>query len=291
MQDQQFYPSARPAIPFWKRTLGWSILVLLLAVMASMVVGGIFLLRHTFSQNIAPDDRLFDGLYAAALLTLPASLIWILIKTRITTGRWTGHQQQRSLACYPQFNSSPANWITFSTNWATFTAGDRSASMQKRAIAWTTIVLFAAGLLAVTAFAVICFGAAFADDNTALERFLFLALGAAILLFPGLTVWSFIKKKRLTGSWRTSREQMQTMTAARERWRMREYARPMRSKMSVLAINAVVLLVLWLRTTVFHAHHPHSSWITPAFWTVVAVYAVGIQFRKPRPSAVEPAQQ
>jgi hypothetical protein len=143
---------------------------------------------------------------------------------------------------------------------------------------------FAVFILGLTALGVVCFGASFADDNTVTARLAFIGLGAALLIWPAVTVRSLIRRKR-AGTLSASLEELDQMRAQRAAWRAREWQRPMSSKIISTAVTVFIYGLWWIRVTLHHAQHPHESWMIPAMWTPALIYLLWVQFRRPKNAA------
>jgi hypothetical protein len=158
---------------------------------------------------------------------------------------------------------------------------DRDASMPQRVGAWGVLILYAAGVLAMAAFGVIAFGAAFADHNTMTARVLMIAIGIAAIAWPAITVYRFVRDLR-AGKVGATREEVEQIREQRAMRHQREWQKPLRSKITSLVVSGVVIAFWWLRVTVGHARHPHEDWVGPAIATVPLLYSVWMQFYKPK---------
>ena len=164
-------------------------------------------------------------------------------------------------------NAKQSSWVTYGINWgATSSDGPYAAGAVEEGGGLGGAGGYAAGLLAVIAFGVICIGAAFADDNTLGQSLLFIGLGMVVLAFPAVMVWRLVRgsAKASVGATREDVEQLQAQRVA---WRTREWQKPLRNKLVSAGFLVLVYGLLWIRATWHHAQHPHQSWVTPAMYT------------------------
>ncbi len=276
-----------PKATLRKRVLAWTLVLTLYAIVAGMAIGAVVLIRFAFKSGTSLDGRLIDLSSAAFLLILPVRLSWIYFHKRWTTGRWLMTKEERAQQlsqCATRRNrpiqAPPYSWIRRASLWASYSAMETASPFWRRALGWTVLILFIAAQLGFAALGVIFIGAAFADGPVLL-RFVLIALGGLMLLLPIQAMRSSILRRRTTGTWVVSREELQQLDAQRTEWRVRESQRPLSSKIISIVIMAVLLTGWWIRVTV---HHSHQNWLNPAIWTVFAIYAIWVQFRKPKNS-------
>ncbi len=288
---------AKPKPTLWRRIRAWAIILSLYAVILGMAAGGILLLRPSFHSSIPWDERL---VLALGLLAPLAWIIWFFLKKRWQTGRWSESPEQREQrraqcrangTCRPG-RTRPQSWARSLLHWAGYTAFEPSCTAWQRIAGWTVLAGYALYLLALTAIGVICIGASFADSNTLHACLLFIGLGLLLFLIPGMAVRAFIRRIS-AGQVRVSREEMEQVRTQRAAWRVRESQKPLRSKMFTVLFIVAAYGWWWLRVTLFHAQHPHESWVTPAIYTPFALYLIWSQFRRPKASspAAEPDTQ
>lgn len=288
--------ACKPKAPLWKRVRAWTIIVALYVIIFGMAAGAVPLLRSVFRPGGALDDRLMHLLWAAGLLLPLGFVLRYFIRVRLKTGKWRGTPEQRQqekaqrLAkcsidgtkrgyCAANQNSL----FTYAIKWASYTAFQPTCTTAQRAAAWIVLVGYTLAVLGVAAIGVICFGASGADDNTRTATLLFIALGVAALIWPGMVARRLIRGIR-AGKVGTTREELDDLRGRQAAWRMRESAKPLRTKLINTAVTAVIYALWWIRVTVHHAQHPHESWVTPAMATPFFLYSVWIQFRKPKNS-------
>jgi hypothetical protein len=152
------------------------------------------------------------------------------------------------------------------------------------------LVAYTLAVLGVAAFGVIAIGAAFADDNTHTATLLFIALGLAALIWPGMVAWKLVRGLR-AGKVGATREELDALRARRTAYHVRENQKPLRSKLISTAVAGGVYALWWFRVTVHHAQHPHESWVTPAMATPFFLYSIWVQFRKPKTAPPQPATE
>jgi len=279
----------RPKPPLWKRVRAWTIISVLYAGVFGLGWAGFLFLRHALRFGMHVDDRIYYGMTGAAMLFIPIRVGWIFLGTKLSTGRWLktkeADAQQRAQCAAVRsapMQVPPNSWLVFATNWATFAANDVAAPLWKRILGWALIVFLFAALLATAALGVIFIGAGL--DNFLSLGWMMIVFGIALLFIPAVTVWSFLKRKRTTGHWSTSQEELQQYQDRTEQWKVRESQKPLRSKIISTIIYVAALALWWIRDTVYHSRHSHESWTTPALYTVFAAYVIYVQFRKPKPS-------
>jgi len=285
----------RPEPPLWRRILAWTILNALYAGVLGLVWAGFLFIRHALRPGIHVDDRVYYGMAGAGLLFLPVRVGWIFLDTKLSTGRWlktkeAAAEQRAQCSAQRRAGSLPApSWILFAANWASYAATNPGVPLWKRILGWGLLILVVACVLGLAAASVICLVAGVATILTG--GYIMILIGLALLLFPALVVWPFIRRKRETGSWCASLMDVQEMSALmatrRDRIQARESQKPLRNKLISTAIALGVMMFWWVRVTLYHSRHPHESWVTPAMYTPFALYAIVIQFREPKQSNPE----
>ena len=287
-------PSAKCKAPLWKRVRAWTIIVLLYAVFLGMAAAAIPLLRSAFRPGLLPEDRLLHLLYAVGLLLPFLFVLRYFIRMRLKTGLWRGTPEQRQQERAQRLArcsidgtkrgycaAKQGSLFSYAIKWASYTAFQSTCTATQRAAAWLMLAAYTLAVLGVAAIGVICLGASGADDNTRTATLFFVALGVAVLIWPGLVAWKLIRSIR-AGKVGTTREELDGLRAQRTAWRMRESAKPLRTKLINTAVAAVIYALLWVRVTVHHAQHPHESWVAPAMAAPFSLYSIWVQFRRPK---------
>jgi ABC-type multidrug transport system fused ATPase/permease subunit len=289
-QPENPFSEPRPAAPLWKRVRALALIVFLYAITVAMAGAAIALIIRIFRPGTPPEDRLTFLMIAPALLVIPGGVAWKYLRTKWTTGRWFMTREKSAqvlVQCSTQKFSStqapPWGWILFAVHWANYAARDPDAPLAKRVLGWTMLVLVIAALLGVTGLGVIFIGAGI--DTIHSVGPIMVIVGALILLFPALAARSLRRRVRSTGSWRTSQDELGQMVAQRNEWRIRENRKSLRAKIISTVITVAIITVWWMREAMRHARHEHYDWFNPTLWTVFAIYAIWIQFRKPKSSA------
>jgi hypothetical protein len=291
MPSQSENPIAvpKPKPPLWRRVRAWTVILSLYAVILGMAGLAVTLIRHSFRSGIALEDRLFLLSGTVALLVPPITLAWVYLRTRWTTGRWlTTNQErvQRLSQCSAQRSvarqAPPWSWVRFAANWANYSAMESSLPLWQRALGWSLLAVFATLMLSAIALSIIFMGAGFATIRSL--GIVIVGCGALLLVIPGQVVWVCISRFRMTGSIRTTKEELQQMGAQSTEWQVREWQKPLRSKILTTAVVVAVLSAWWIRIGLHHSRHAHENWFNPGLWTLFAIYAIWIQFRKPKTS-------
>jgi len=273
---------ARPKPPLGKRIRAWTIVSFLFLVLLGTTAGGILYARH-----ISRSGR-WDDLPIVMELLLPLGfVVWFFIRHRTRTGKWSESREQQ-LQRRAEFKArrTPARLRARSLGsnvltWAGYTAFESSCPSWQRAGAWTVLVGYALLQLAFVAVAVIAIGASFADDDTVLQRLLFCGLGLLFLFVAGKNALLLLRRKQ-AGSLRITREEHAELKTHRDAWRLRESQKPLRSKVVTIVFAVATEAYLWMRVTVFHAHHRHESWITPLFSLPACTWVIWVQLRSPK---------
>ena len=207
-----------------------------------------------------------------------------MVRTKIKTGRWSVSAEaraQRSGRCSTQgCTTKQSSWSNYAVKWAGCTVMDRECPTWQRATAWAVLAVYVLAMLGMTAVGVICFGAAFADNNTALATCLFIGLGLAVLLVPGLAVWRLISAI-LAGKVGATREEVAAIRVLRAERRAREWQRPLRTKIGAI-VFAVVMYGAWYLHATHRDQHSHVRWVTPAMYAPFLLYGIWVQFRRPK---------
>jgi hypothetical protein len=289
--DPQGTPKGKA--PVGRRARAWAIVVALYAIVFGMAAAGVAVARTVFRPGVALDDRLMHLLWAAGLVAPLGFLVRYFVRVRLKTGKWRGTPEQRQQdreqrlakcstvggkrVCAAKHDSL----VSYAVKWASYAAFARENPPWQRGAAWLTLVLYVLAVLSVVAFGVICFGAAFADDNTLNQSLLFIGLGVASLIWPAVVVLKLVRGIR-EGKVGTTREELDELRAQRSAWAARESQKPLRNKLIGTAVALVVYALWWMRVTVHHAEHPHESWVTPAIFTPALIYSIWVQFRRPK---------
>ena len=264
-------------------------LVLWLGILFVLLAGAAKLLYFTFSVRRTLEDTAFYMLGAAALFALPGMFAARLLHNRRTTGLWLPDRERtlRRLALIrtrPQGwrQASPWSWIRYVVLWSGHVAFQPSRALWQRVVAWFLLGLSAAFLLLLAAMSVglIVLGLR-ADDTTGS---ILVVIGAALLLWPALVVHALILRIRHR-QLRISAEEMQDIHRQHIAWRIRQRARPLRTRIFSAIFLVAVYSLWWLRVTLHHAQHPHESRLTPALWTPFVLYTLWAQFSKPKNAA------
>jgi hypothetical protein len=278
----------------------WAVIAAIYGIILGMAVGAIPLLRSVFRPGVATDDRLTHLFWAVGLLAPLAYMIRYFIRVRLKTGRWRGTQEQRQQEKEQRLAKCSVNrakrggaanqnaLFSYVVKWASYTAFQPTSTTAQRTAAWLVLVAYTLAVLGVFAIGLICFGASADNSNTLTATLLFIALGIAVLIWPGLVLRRLIRGVR-AGQVGTTGEELDELRAQQAAWRMRESTKPLRTKLINTAVAAAIYAFWWLRVTVYHAHHPRESWVTPALATPFFLYSIWIQFRKPKsaPTATE----
>jgi hypothetical protein len=286
-QSEDLIVAAKPKAPLWKRVRAWTIILGLYAATLAMVVFAVTLVQHSFRSGTAIEDRLCLLLGAGMLLVLPVRVAWVYICSKWITGRWLVTKQKRdqtfsqcSTRRLVASQTPPWSWLRFAANWANYSAMESSLPLWQCVLGWTLLVAFAALLLFVIALGVIMMGAGIATIHTG--GLVMVGFGALVLLIPGQVAWSYIGRYRTTGSIRTTQDELRQMSAQITEWRAREWRKPLRTKILSMVVITAIFSVWWIRVALRHSRHAHESWFNPALWTLFAIYAMWIQFRKPK---------
>ena len=273
--------------PLWRRVRAWTLLLVICAVPVGLAIGGGFWMRSALRPGRPWEDTLYYLLGSIALFVPLAAVVRVYVRSKWKTGRWIPPREE-SLKKISQCSTGGCaarqnSWIIFAIKWGSYSAMNRSLPPWQRIAGWMVLAVYAASLLALTAFGVICFGAAFADDNTITASLLFIGLGLAVLIVPALAVRSLIRGIR-AGKVGGTREDLEQMRGQRTLWREREWQRPLRSKILTTAVLIALYSLWWMRVALHHALHPHESWMTPTMYTPAFIYAIWAQFRRPKTS-------
>jgi hypothetical protein len=276
----------------------WTVVVVLYALLLGMAWLAVTLLSSAIRPNVALDDRMFKLLGAGVLLVPPVKVAWAFIKRRRSTGGWfvmTEQEKARNAALRSAGQCGTAQgsacggpsqpWIKFALCWAGYFAWKNNAGLWKRTLAWTLIVLYAASVLGLIGFGVLCIGASSADGVR--QPLVLILFGLAFLIYPAVAIRSWIRRFRTTGSLRVSEEEFQSAAVQRVAVENKQRQRPLRNKIISYAIAVVVLGSWWARTTIYHSRHPHEFWTTPAFFTIFLVYSAWRDFSKPGKSPLK----
>lgn len=291
--DPMGAPTAKCQLPLWRRVRAWAVICALYAALLGMAAASIWPLRFALRSGVALDDRLMHLLWAGGLLTPLGFVVRYFVRVRLKTGTWRGTAEQRKqereqrlarcsgggakIGCANNRN----DMFAYVVKWASYAAFHPKCTIAQRCAAWTVLVAYGLVVACVAGLGVICFGAAFADDNTHTQSALFLALGVAVLVWPCLVVWRLIRGLR-AGQVGTTREELDGLRARRTAWHVRENQKPLRTKLLTTAFSVVIYGLWWFRVTVHHAQHPHESWVTPAMFTPALIYSIWVQFRGPK---------
>jgi hypothetical protein len=288
-------PKCKP--PLWKRARAWTIIVLIYAIILGMAAGAVPLLRSVFRSGVAPDDRLMHLVWAAMLLAPLGFMVRYFVRVRLKTGRWRGTPEQRQQdraqrlakcsieskgkrVCAANQNSLE----TYAVKWASYTAFAPEGTPWQRTAAWLVLAAYTLAVLAIAAIGIISFGAAFDNSNTVTATLLFIGLGLACLIWPGIVARRLVRGIR-AGKVGTTREELDELRAQRAAWATRESQKPLRTKVMTTVFAAAVYGLWWMRVTVHRAQHPRESWVTPAILTPFLFYSIWVQFRRPRGSS------
>ena len=282
----------RPKVALWKRVLAWSVLVGLYAASIGMAGFGVRLILHGLRPGIEVGDRLGLFSMAAGLLVFPVALVSVFVRTKLKSGRWAMSKKeamQRHAQCAARrvgpMRTPPWSFILFAVHWSNFTARDERTPAWKRAVGWTLLVLFGATLLGMAAFGVIFIGAGL--DTFLSLGWMMMVFGLMLWVVPVQAVRACLRRRRETGSLRTSEDELAQLSVQRTVWEFGESQKPLRSKVISTVLMAIVLGVFWMRSVVYPTRHSHPNWVTPGMWTLFAAYVVWVQFRKPKASRTE----
>ena len=174
----------------------------------------------------------------------------------------------------------PWSWVMYAVKWSVFSAMEPAAPIWQRVAGWALLVIFVALLLGITGMGVVFIGAGLGTMGSG--GLIMVGFGALLFVFPAQAVRWCVRRKRMTGSLRVSREELGRMRAQSAAWRAAERQKPLGSKIVTTAVIVVLLSGWWLRVALRHAQHPHDDWFNPAMWTLVGIYLVWDQFRRPK---------
>lgn len=291
MIEQPENPIAVPSLkaPLRKPVLAWASVFFLYAVTLGMAGFAITLIRHSFRSGIPFDDRVYLLTGAAVLLAFPVRVAWVYIRSKWTSGHWlmTKEESARMRShCSTQrigvTQTPPWSWIWFALNWANYSAREPNTSLWRRALGWALLAAFAAVIFAAAGLGIIFIGAGL--DSIHSGGLVIVGIGAILLLIPILTAWFCILRKRRTGSLRSHQEDLQQMGVQQTEWQTKESQKPLKSKIVSTVIIVIILGGWWMRETLNYSRHSHADWVNPGLWTLFGIYAIWIQFRKPKGS-------
>ena len=279
-----------------------ALFILICSVVLGLTYGGIHFLLRAVRPHAFLDDRLYDTAIALAFLIFPARIFWVMLGTRLSTGRWTKTPEQRrqnmaqwaaKRAATPRTVTRPSGWslMIYWLKWANYNAREPQTPPGRRLAARALLLLGLLGYVAACLFPLVCVGAAFADDNTHTATVFFLVMAAFFVLIPWSLTRSLLRYRSKHPFMRTQPEELGELGAQHTQWWMQESQKPLRAKLIASLAAFALPGFWWLRLTVFHGHHPHDSWVTPLMYTPFALYAVIMQFRKPGPSRQSPPQE
>jgi hypothetical protein len=284
-------PEPKQRLPLRKRVRVWAVLGGLYAVILAMGVFGVKLLVSGLGHHVSADEWLMRFAGAAALLLMPCAVAWYFLKMRWKTGRWLGtkeaRQQQRTQCAVRQgrrpnggIQSPPWSWVLLAAYWGSYNAMDTAAPVGRRMAGWSALAGFAALLLAFAGFGVIFLGAGLTTIATGGGVMIFFA--ALMFVIPVVAVWRCVQRKRTTGRWHVSQDELEDLNGGRRAWREREVQKPLRTKIISTLLFIGVIAFLWARAYLPHGQHREGAWLTPAIWTIFALYGIWIQFRTPK---------
>jgi hypothetical protein len=300
MPDELIEQPATPRAkaPLSKRVRAWSLILLICGGVLGLVYGGFHFLLRTFQPHASLDDRIYDAFLAFALLAIPARIFWVALGTRLSTGRWTKSPQerrQRAAQCAAKrpgtVRPSAWTWTVYCLKWANFTARQPEFPAGRRLAARGVLLLALLGYIAACLLPLVGVGAALDDDNTRVATAVFSLTALLIAILPWWLTRSLLRYKRTHPFMQTPPEELEQIRARHTQWHIQESRKPLRDKIIATVITLAVLTFWWLRATVFHPNRYHDSWITPAIYTPFALYAVLIQFRKPKASEPQATAQ
>lgn len=64
---------------------------------------------------------------------------------------------------------------------------------------------------------------------------------------------------------------------------------PLQTKIFTTGVITVILSEWWIRVALHHSRQAHENWFNTGLWTLFAIYAIAIQFRKSKRTASETA--
>jgi len=275
----------QPMVPLWRRVRAWTLLLAILAIPVGMAMGGGFWVRRALRPGSPWEDTIYYLLIGVVSFAPLGFVVWTIVRTKIKTGRWAVSAEvriQRAGQCSTQgCAAKQSSWSNYAVKWASCTAMDRDCPPWQRAAAWAVLAVYMLAMLGMTAIGVICFGMGIA---TLPGGWLFAGLGVAVLLVPGLALRRLIRGI-LTGKVGATREDVDQIRGQRAERRAREWQKPLQSKIGTTAFLLVMCGLFWARATLHRGQHPHETWVTPAMFTPCVVYAVWVQFRRPKERA------
>jgi len=285
----------RPMPLLSKRVRVWALFLMICSVVLGLAYGGIRFLVHALRPGAFLGDRIYDAAIALGLLAFPARIFWVILGTRLSTGRWTRTPQERRervAQCAAKRTTTRSRvaqpslwtWLIYGLKWANYTARESETPTARRFAARAVLLLGLMGYLAACLLPLICIGAAFADDNTRTATVLFFAMAALCTLLPWWLTRSLLRYRSTHPFMRTRPEELEEIGAQHKQWHIQENQKPLRSKIISTATILAIYGYWWARATVYHSHHANDSWVTPALWTPFAIYGIFVQFRKPKPS-------
>jgi hypothetical protein len=299
MPEQPESPAAcaMPKPSLRRRIRAWALVLVVFGIPLGMVSFAVTLIRSALRTGTPLDGRVFRFLGAAALLYVPAKVVWVYIQRRWTTGRWTMTTQARAQAMQERVQritqcstrrvgatrTPPWSWVLFAVKWANYSALEPAVPLWQRSVGWMLLGIAVAVLLGLTGFGVICLGAGFGTIGSG--GLPIVGIGVLMFVFPGQAVWFCIRRKRESGSIRVSREELLQMRAQSTAWRTIERQKPLRSKIITSAVLVAILCGWWIRVALRHSQKAHDSWFGPGLWTLIAIYVSWDQFRKPKSAA------
>jgi hypothetical protein len=279
----------KPRIALWRRVRAWAIVALVYGVFVGMAAGAVRLVWAAVRPGVGLEDRIFYAMMACGLLVAPGLLVWGFLKRKWKSGRWgmTREESAQTMAVcrvraqgQGRMSAPPWAWVEYAAGWGVWAAFEAGVPGRQRVAGWGVLVGFGVLLLGITAIGVVFSGAGL--DTFWRLGWLLALFGVALFVFPVRAVMFLVRRRRERGSVGLSRAELGVMGEQRRTWRVREWEKPLRTKILTTAFMILFLGLWWARALLHSSHGHRDGWVTPAMWTVFGVYGVWVQFRRPR---------
>ena len=270
--------------PLWRRVRIYALLLLVVAGTAAATWYGTKSLWDGVRPGVAMQSRFDPVLFGVALLMFPSLLAWNLIRARWSAGgaNLTREERVRQIAqCANQSGvRRTPTWLMLQlcVLWCNHWAREQSAPVWKRVAGVIGLTLMLLLIVILSALGVVFIGAGLGTLQT--MGLVMVIFGLLLLLFPYFFIRQCVRRKRETGNLRTTAHELNEAQAHYAEWLGSESQKPLRSKLISAAFMVIALSVYWARSMVLHIGH--RDWFGPAMWTAFGLYAMWVQFSRPK---------
>ena len=260
-----------------RRVRTWVFVVLLLCIVLAMAGGGFYFAWLAAARG-GLQERVEHSFFAFGLLFVPGSVLWKMLERRWRTGTWAVAPEERArmaASCAIRQRSvnfqgaGPYAYIAAAVRWGRVRAFDGQSSMLVRVAAWSAVGLWLVVVAVLGLSSLVCFAAAFANDNSHTATAVFLGFSVLLMIYPAFWVRRARRQRRAGGyAVRLPPVELDAMAAEWQAYDATECAKTLAQHAKEIA-GLLVVLAIWYLASFRRDRVLFSLWGGWLLWRVL----------------------